>query len=52
MQELTEPVALEIHGNKWYLHEISNDPSNTLGREYTYPVFDPGRFGPGLSLTL
>ena len=27
--------ALEIHWNKWYLHEISNDPSNTLGREHT-----------------
>lgn len=46
MQERTEPRALEkkIHWNKWYLHEISNDPSNTLGREYTpqAPIFDPG----------
>lgn len=32
----------KIHWNKWYLHEISNDPSNTLGREHTTsPVFDP-----------
>lgn len=34
MPALTQPVTLEIHWNKWYLHEILNDPSNTLGHEF------------------
>ena len=34
--------ALEIHWSKCYLHEISNDPSNTLGSECTTsPIFSP-----------
>lgn len=58
-QTITKPgnqqsrQPLQILWNKWYLHEISNDPSNTLGRtETTSPIFDLSSFSLRLSITL